>query len=375
MKRKLIFFILAVMYFGCNDVRFERDPEYTPKCQNSGLQCTELDGIDKFDYSMTIGKGAVDIIFVDDNSGSMSTEQKNMGDHFPDFIDSLSDLDYHIGIITTDVSSAGNEPREINGFGALQDGNFLKFDDGSYYLTSDSSDVADLFSSTIKRQETLDCENELDQTGKKTDSALCPSMDERGIYAAILSLDKLPSGFIRTHAHLAVIILSDEDERSTGGKTKGYKLEANDEPQSLVDKVEETFGTGKTFSVHAVIVKPGDSSCLNVQESQTHGVKGHAGNIYSDLVDLTSGVLGSVCAADWGRELGEIAYGVEEDVKQTLSIACSDPIDNEISIEFEFLESRDDIGWSFDSSERVVRFDEALPPGTKVHLKYECTSL
>src|SRR5690606_8968839 len=54
--------------------------------------------------------GRVDILLVDDNSGSMSAEQNLLAQRFSTFISRLSGLDWQIGITTTDVT---NDP--VNG--------------------------------------------------------------------------------------------------------------------------------------------------------------------------------------------------------------------------------------------------------------------
>ncbi len=52
----------------------------------------------------------VDMLFVVDNSGSMSDEQAMLADSFQTFIDQfmLRNVDFHIGIITTDVTDPSN---------------------------------------------------------------------------------------------------------------------------------------------------------------------------------------------------------------------------------------------------------------------------
>lgn len=371
----LIVFVIGVIYFGCNDVQFAQDPDSFYPCQNFNKDCTPIEGIDYFSYSFDVGFPQVDIIFVDDNSGSMSTEQKQMGDHIGDFLNSLEGLDYHLGIITTDVTSTQNPARAFsadsnnNGIGALQDGNFLKFTNGEYFLTDKSTNLQVAFRQTIQRPETLVCETAL--ANKKDIKTNCPSPDERGIFASILALSKLPAGFIREGAHLALVILSDEDERSASGTLTGYPLEDNDQPQTLVNKVHESLGNAKTFSAHAVVVKPGDSGCLTQQGSQSYGVRGYEGKIYSELVNLTSGVLGSVCEKNWSTQIGEIGSGIKLETS-TLPIACSAPADGKIEVT---LTPDSGIAWSFDSANRVIRFAEPLPAGTQVFLEYACPAL
>ena len=95
------------MFVSCSDVAFRNDPSFN-RCQNFNQDCVTVDGEDHFDYQVCSGNEKVDILFVDDNSASMYTEQTKMGDKFPDFADALSGLDFQIGITTTDLAQGGS---------------------------------------------------------------------------------------------------------------------------------------------------------------------------------------------------------------------------------------------------------------------------
>ncbi len=98
-----------------------------------------------------------------------------------------------------------------------------------------------MFNQTIQRPETLACEkfiaNWIRSHGGNTSSINSTEYsqgyaqklsfgDERGIYAANMVVKNNPSSFIRSDAHLAVIFLSDEDERSGlyNDASNGYLL-------------------------------------------------------------------------------------------------------------------------------------------------------
>jgi hypothetical protein len=146
-------------------------------------------------------KRSADILFVIDNSNSMAEEQALLQNGFPSFTSALNaysggTLDWHVAITSTDVSSAG----------AGKQGALIAFQNmpaNTYYLdTSVAASVANAaFQSTVA----------LGVNG---------SIDERGIAAARLTAEKEfnPStsrGFIRPDTPYSVIVLSDEDERSS----------------------------------------------------------------------------------------------------------------------------------------------------------------
>ncbi|MCM2280874.1 MAG: hypothetical protein NDI61_03400 [Bdellovibrionaceae bacterium] len=372
---------LVSYFLACSPVQFNKIP--APPCHGSGLMCVqtcnESGCVEKFENVKTVGAGAVDILFVNDNSGSMSYEQNHMGAKFPNFIQSLGHLDYRIAITTTDVSGATNAvgvPRASS----RQDGALLDFGSGLKFIDRNTSNAVGLFDSTIRRQETLECE----QSGYQT--ASCPSGDERGIYAANLAIDRNDGGFLRPTAPLAIVILADEDVRSgmyPGGSrqagTTGYNssplfpLNDYDLPETLVSRFKAKFPT-KSLSVHSIVIKNNDSSCLSTQSGQGGNVNvvGSYGRLYEQLSTQAGGVIGSICSSDYGQELGQIAYEIQNQVT-SMSFVCR-PIDDKYHVEF-FPKPSYDVIATPDFERLVVEFDRALPPETKIQLSYSCEKM
>jgi hypothetical protein len=282
--RILLLFIATAYYVGCSPAKFEKDLTVN-QCQNSGQTCVVTpDGREQFSINRTANGGLVDILFVTDNSASMSFEQRQMAAKFGSFISSLDSqsLDYRIGLITTDISNSNasssryNPYGPANGNGAFQDGKLITFSNGSQFITQSDSDRTNLFALAIERDETEDCEDWLTanpvpntpagqaQIQSSTYQAAyrqnCPSGDERGIYAANMFFNGQASTFVRQNAHLAIIFLADEDVSSSSYNTSAtYKLDVNDLPTTLVSNLRQKYGS-KSVSVHSIIVKPGSVS-------------------------------------------------------------------------------------------------------------------
>lgn len=350
---------------ACSDVSFEALPNATcvQYARDFGPQGCVMspNGYYEFKYSVTTGE--VDILMVNDNSGSMYPEQVEMAQRFPGFLDSIYRLDYRLAMVTTDVNTNG--------------GVFLKFSNGASYL-SNSSRVMDathtsnisLFQQTVKRPETLTC----DSSGY----SVCPSGDERGIYALNLSMDRTEQrSFFRPGGHLAVIILSDEDERTNGGLIPGYPLENYDLPRTFVSRAGQILGASKSLSVHSIIIRPGDAACFNAQNSQS-GVKGYYGTQYAALsspgADLLAagpikrGTLGSICSSNYTAELGQISAHVNQATSQ-IQLPCK-PIDGAVKVVFDPSPSGG-VSSSVDSA-NLLTFSPSAPAGTKVSLEYRC---
>ena len=364
--------------------------------------CSDVDL--SYQYSYQRGEffvGKVDILFVVDNSGSMSIEHENIASRFSSYINSLdsSGLDYQIAMITTDVSASPNnsKKKEGNGEGAYQDGKFLEFKKGVTILTEDNSDRVKLFSDLIQREETLRCEEE-GFSGEE-----CASYDERGIYAANLAIERRDENFFRKGSHLALVFISDEDERSTGGEESEHidlpeqylTIESKDEPETLVQTVKR-LGNEKSFSVYALVIKPGDSECLKTQRDQGEFFSGEEGDFYAQLAEpsddlkalgpLMEGFLGSVCASDYASQLNVMGERVSESSKK-IQLSCK-PLESSaqnqarrdgqsiVDLTFRFeTEEGDEYtykgNYSIDDN-NVLTFNPALPAGTKVSYEYTC---
>jgi len=376
---------LVCIYVGCSPVNFAKDEELN-KCQNSGKNCLTLNGKDFFDETVTVAGGLVDILIVNDNSASMSFEQTQLATRLRGFIQNLEaqHADYRIAITTTDISNANNPARPINQNGALQDGRLIAFKNGSYYLTPSSGTLAEkeeLFKYALERPETNTCETFIKNNyGKSTYSAAystyCPSGDERGIFATNLVIKNNPNSFLRANAHLAVIVLADEDERSELYKSPaafpGYALESMDQPQSLLNNLRNVYGGGKQLSVHSIVTA--SDSCKVTQSNQMiiNGqatVLGSIGNIYMQASQMTQGVIGDICASDkdYTAQLGQISTNILNRIN-SINLACANPVDLSVSIIGQ-------PGVTYSLAGNLVKFSSQLVAGTTVKLKYTCDSL
>ncbi len=359
------------VYQQCVDVR----PEV--KCQ---VDCSNGVCIETYDYTITTEAQVKDILFVVDVSGSMSEEQKRMGQMFPNFLNILSEVNYRVAITTSDVRDASdirndqNMPDEANGFGAWQNGNLIPFAlSGKPFLdgTSPLAQEQDDFEETITWEQTLICETK----GSRYEDANCPSGDERGILAAARTLENNPENFIRPVGHMALVILSDEDEGSIGTIAEPEW----EEPENFVTKFKELY-PNKSLSVHSIIVEPkelvpnkeiennGETVCYNDQDRPGHP-PGQYGYIYSELSALTEGEIGDICAnnANYSDQLKAIGASVSQ-VREVLP--CR-PIGDQVSVNF-----IPDPGYQVDViknfSQNEITFSEPLPKGTQVRFQFKC---
>jgi hypothetical protein len=383
---------------ACAPVQFDRVED--PSCGSNGVVCVKkcegAECIKTVTLEKQVGEGLVDILFVNDNSGSMSFEQSKMADRFPSFLQSLGTLNYRVAMVTTDISGPLNNPKAANGNGAWQDGRLVPFANGAAFLSRDTANKEQLFSQAIKRSETLSCES----SGFAT--ASCPSSDERGIFAAynvVRSGGTGSSGFLRNNAHLAVILLSDEDVRGTSDKT--LRMDGKSVPSSYPwvqqqeDKAENFVSTmrsvhpDKSFSFHSIIVRPEQAryslsaaeqaearDCRYNKQTGQGGnawVVGTPGYEYADLSLLTGGIIGSICTNDYQAILQNIGFTIQDQVT-SLPFSCN-PIARADGSRFDlYVNNQPAVGLniSADYTKLVLNINQALPPMTRLKLVYDC---
>ncbi len=371
-------FVGLFLLSGCSAVKFTADSS----CSGS-TNCVNQNGTLVYEDTVTVGGGKVDVLIVDDNSASMSFEQAHLAQRFNQFVSQFDQkyIDYRIAVTTTDISSNQNLPRTINQNGALQDGRLITFSNSQKYLTSTSGTDAQkeqMFNTIINRPETLSCEQFILNWQGSRDTVVysqgyydaCPSTDERGVYAANLVIQNNPDGFIRPDADLAIIFLSDEDERSQlyWFNTPGYELADFDKASTLVSQVQSKYPQ-KAFSAHAIIVK--DQNCLDQQNAQMNGlVSGSFGWDYYNATQATGGVAGDICATDYTSQLSSIFNNIQGKIVDKIALNCAAP---QLQVE-DITVSSNDPSITSQVVGSTIQFSKKLPAGSTVHYKYKCLS-
>lgn len=393
--KPIILFAMTSYFLGaCSGVKFSQNLE----CEKNGT-CIVQNG--KAIYpaqNYTVDGGKVDVLFVNDNSASMSFEQNRMSARFNQFIQNLENkgVNYRIAFTTTDISDSQNGARTINGNGALQDGKLISLATGKKYLSKEDGDLAAktaIFKVAIERKETLSCETFIKNwmnSGKSINDGSysqeyynnCPSGDERGIYAAHLVAKNNPDSFLRDDADFHIIFLADEDERSQlylhGGQ---YALEEMDKGKNLATLIRTTYPS-KNFGIHPIITA--DEYCLPIQNQQMSGiVSGSYGLEYNNArkealaimnaersqkgLEPVKMVLGDICLNDYAGQLTQIFDNVVGPIVDSFAISCSNPEGLNITV------STSDSSIRYELVGNVIKFNKKLPQGTVVSVSsYSC---
>ena len=343
------FFIGFIL--GCKEARLTTSPENpttTPPTISPPVTIGNYE-YQQHEYLFTVPSDTtkVDILFIVDDSPSMSQEQSRLGAGFDSFIRQIrvSQIDYQIGFITTDMS----------GDGPTQNGNLLPIArnvNNGYILRSGDANQANKFRRTIERPET-------------------GSADERGIYAAITALEGNQHGIIRSDADLAIMIISDEDSRGEGGTHGRPLIRGKDYGTDLVEVATRLKGN-KKVTISAIIVKPeSNDNCFYEQSQQGDGADPHYGIQYQTAAEATNGVVGSICETSYNYQLEQMSYRLISTVRfidlTNLGLECMPDQTGGRRITVE--------GFSEDSynvSSQSIDFDSALMQGDEITIQYWC---
>lgn len=268
---------------------------------------------------------AVDVLFVIDNSGSMAEEQKNLRDNFESFMRYFTDsgLDYHVGVVSTDMDNRQESGRLIS-------------DGSTRYI--DNTSTAQAAVASFRERANL---------------GTMGSPDERGKDAAYTALTKESSttnaGFYREEAVLSIVVISDERDYSRNVSVAEFVSWMN----SLKPEDEQTW-----FSS---IVGP-KGGCSTAEE----------GVGYLEVTRQVGGVDFSICESDYSsvlEELGMQAAGLKREFFLSV-VPAPETISVSVTTEGEE-DSFKDSEWSYDGVRNSITFQSFVPdPLAVVNITY-----
>ncbi len=282
-----------------------------------------------------IEKPKVDILWVVDNSGSMDKEQKDLGTNFPIFMDYFlnSNLDYHIGVVSTDMDNPAQSGKLIEAQGVR-------------FITPETPNP----SVTFEQMSSL---------------GIFGSGTEKGIEAAYTALElktEINKDFLRDDSAVHIIVVSDEHDYSTANPiSKAEFIEYLNNLRAEDDNV--SFNS---------IVAPRQNLCPSVTEPGTE---------YIDVTEGVGGVFWSLCDEDWVGALE--AIGLETAGLKREYFLSSKPVEGTVDVtvidvdgvEVEFFpyDAVADTGdYTYSEVRNSVTFLNYVPaPGAVVQIHYE----
>lgn len=302
-------------------------------CSDQGF--TAFDQVDVFRQNPP---DQVDVLLVVDDSCSMQPYQEALGRNFDQFIRWFieADVDYQIGVVTTDMSATNPQRGRIS----------------QPYITADTANASAEFSRIVN-------------------VGIEGSGYEMGLEAARVALQDEVSnaGFLRDDASLSVIVVSDEEDASPDG----VNTYINDFYAVKGLRNRTVFNASALVTIDTALC-PGDP---DVAQSTT-------GTRYIDVAQQTNGVVADMCVGVNDDEafgnivfdlsltssrLRNVYYLSEEPNLETLQVSVDDEI---VPCEtgqwtFDFV-----LDEALGEDRPAIRFaDEHLPPvGAQIAVRY-----
>jgi hypothetical protein len=277
---------------------------------------------------------SVDVLWVIDDSCSMSEEQSALTANFSAFMSYFTDsgLDYHVGVTSMDMD--GTAPGRQGK---------LRMDGGTSYIDT-SYDAASAIASFTNRANM--CQG----------TSCMGSGTERGIDATwgalVTHVNGVNNGFYRQDAALSVIVISDEDDYS-------YLVNMFE----FISWLQNLKLDGDMVSFSSIVGPQPLAGCTAAYEP---------GARYLQVTQAVGGIEWSICASDWSQmltELGLQAAGLKREF-----FLSAVPVESTIDVEVHTPEGDvvDDQPFTYSRSRNSIQFEAFVPdPLSEVLITYE----
>ncbi len=306
-------------------------------CNENGL--SRLAEVDEFTQE---GTEQVDILFVIDDSRSMESEQEKVAEGFGDFMAAFvdTDLDFHLGVVTTDMDL-------VNAGAGLLVGS------PPFLVNNDDwqSDMSGRFRVGVEGSD-----------------------KERGLEAAwavVSGEDGANDGFLREEATLAIVFVSDENDCSHEGalteEASGSRCYEIDEAlvpvTTYIDRFRSLKGSSARVIASGILGPAVQAGCEDTWP----------GHRYQTVVEHLGGFVGDICQSEYGQIMD--AIGSKIVAPSTIFPLDELPVEEtlEVEVDGEILERDPVSGWDYDREDNSVRFDgDYVPPfGSELEIRYE----
>jgi len=321
------------------------------------------------DAAILRANSKVDVLWIVDSSGSMREEQTYLGQNFSSFISQLSrsNGDFQVGVTSTDVCDPGAPSLvplatrycpTLDGTASSHLRGYLVGANGSRVLKPLTPDLTTKFVTYAN-------------------VGVSGSSFEHGLTAAKMAIQKSLAGqnegFVRPDAHLAVIVVSDEEDDGIGlgmddvytgmnyiaaGSTS-YRYTADD----FIRDATAMKGAGK-FSVSAITgTRQADGSICTSAHSQPR----EEGTQYISAARKTGGIVQSICDTNWSASLSTIGQDI---AAQSSQVALSrQPYEPTIRV---FVNGAESTHWTYSRGNNSVKFNVGFLPaaGSQIRVDY-----
>jgi hypothetical protein len=329
---------LAV-FSGCDETHFTEIKKQVDTFVQEGEEVTdfftqtgtmqvdtfEQTGFHQVDTFKQKAAGEVDILWVVDNSWSMGEEQVNLANNFASFMTYIDQslIDYQIGVISTDMEDPAHS-------GRLQ---------GSPKIITRA---------TPNPQAAFAANVQVGTTGGGNEMGLLAAHD--ALSEPLASTDN--AGFHRPEASMAIIFVSDEDDKSYGGIDFYIRF---------FSSLKEVGNENNVIITAIVAPDPIPGGC----EAYYPGAR------YDDLVVELGGTSASICDTDFAATLQQLGLTVAGLTRKFVLSREPDPdtvvvrVDEGLGagfVEIPEFNNQGEANWKLELIEKAIYFYAYVPP-------------
>ena len=301
------------------------------------------------EYAQLSGQ-QVDVLFIVDNSGSMSEEQSSLGSNISSFVAQAAQwqTDFHIGVVSTDVDETNTQA------GWLQDdgGNQKRFFTNATGTSGFAQTVKSLGTNGSGTEQGLEAARlalSFPITSKPTDPPKVCNADADCTKPQVCVPSVLNAGtkvcagwnweFLRPDAVLELVFVSDEEDGSSANVP------------FYIDFFKSIKGFANTGLLHAHSIVGPSGGCSSSSGDAAGGDR------YLEVSKQTGGKEKSICTSNWAdilKDIGTIAFGLK--VQFFLS---RPPIPETIVVKV--AGSGCTAGWEYQEDTNSILFDQNHP--------------
>lgn len=278
----------------------------------------------------------VDVLWIVDNSASLTNERDRLATQFARFLQVLidADVDYHVGVTSTDLNS--------------MNGDFGRLRGSPRYIDRFTPDPLLVFSDAVRFPEDLNIRL------------------EEGLFAMVTALtpplvDGYNSGFLRDEAGLAVIVVSDEDDSSLGRVDQYVRF------------LRTIKGPGREVNVSlSAVVGPLPDGCVTPGEEFIFGARARSGDRYVEVAEATAGLIESICSPDFAPFVEALAVSLAG-LRRFFPLSAPPGASVHVFVDGVEIPMSETMGWTLRPERRGVEFAGAYvpPPGAEVRIEYD----
>lgn len=332
---------------------------FLASCDKGGSSFSLLSTSEQYQQASTYVPRKLDVLFVVDNSGSMSSSQASLATNFPSFINffKTKGYDFKIAVTTTDAYYGD---QFVSSGCSLCNLAQTRFRSGAtppvYVITSTTPQLETVFANNVN-------------------VGITGSGDERAFSSFKAALNSsLNVGFHRSDAYLSVVIVSDEDDFSHNdiNLNESYTQPTLHSVASYKSFLE-TFTAGQAtqdFSVSTISIL--DNACRTAL-----GTGRKIGQRYIDLADQTGGTKNSLCQ-NFDLILNNISDAIASQIVAQFTLNRQ-PIVTSIRVVVDGVMINEDSvnGWSYDAASNSIRIQGTAAPqaGAIVTINFDPASV